>query len=107
MRTSYLVAFLVGQEIPNTAFLVGLRTPLRKGEMDVRPLAAPEPVKRLLACAVSDEYRDDFAQELESLQCAIGVAGGTEVAQKTVDTFARLHPDYVFFKLDVENAYNT
>ncbi len=91
--------------IASTTFLTGLLTPLKKGDEDVRPLAAPEPIRRLLARAVCTEYRSAFAEALEPLQCAVGVAGGAEIAQKTVDAFAKLHPDYAFFKLDAENAY--
>ena len=88
------------------AFLLGNLTPLRKGDTDVRPLAAPETLRRLLGKTLCVQYKQRFGEELAPEQCAVGLSGGTEVAQKTLSVFADLHPRHVLFKLDARNAYN-
>ncbi len=59
------------------AFLVGILTPLAKPNGDVRPIAAPEALRRLMARAVTLQFRDRFAASLEPLPCAIGLPGGS------------------------------
>ena len=88
-------------------FLLGLLTPLAK-DLDggIRPIAVPEPLRRLLARCVTSEFKDKFSSGLGIDQCAVGLAGGAEVMHKTCTTFAATHRDYVFFKLDSRNAFN-
>ena len=93
--------------LPATAFLLDGLTPLAKPGGGVRSIAVPEPLRRLLARAVTTQFRDTFAEALCPLQCAVGLAGGAEVAHKTVSSFAALHPNHVFLKFDIENAYNS
>ena len=52
------------------------------------------------------QFRDGFGADLAPEQCAVDLPGGTEVARKTPEVFADLHPQHVFFKLDTRNAYN-
>ena len=86
--------------------LLGNLTPLRKGDADVRPLAAPETLRRLLGKALCVQYKERFSGGLAPEQCAVGLAGGSEVAQKTLSVFADCHQQHVLFKLDARNAYN-
>ena len=65
---------------------------VRKGDSDVRPLAAPETLRRLLGKALCVQYKERFSGRLFPEQCAVGLAGGTEVAQKTLSVFADCHP---------------
>ncbi|CAE8603708.1 unnamed protein product, partial [Polarella glacialis] len=90
-----------------TGFLLGLLTPLAKPDGGVRPIAAPQTLRRLLSRSVAHQFKDRFGDCLAPLQCAVGLPGGGEVAHKTVTAFAAAHPTHVFFKLDARNAYNS
>ena len=89
------------------AFLLGALTPLRKPDGGIRPIAVPEPLRRLVGRTLCRQYKDSFATALSPQQCAVGLEGGAEVMHKSVAAFAEAHPDYVFFKLDARNAYNS
>ena len=88
------------------AFLLGNLTPLRKGTTDVRPLAAPETLRRLVGKALCVQFKGSFGRALAPEQCAVALPGGAEVVQKTLGVFADCHSKHVFFKLDARNAHN-
>ena len=81
--------------------------PLAKPNGDVRPIAVPVCLRRLLGRAVARQYKDVFKDALSPQQCAVGLAGGTEIMQKTALTFAATHSQHAFFKLDCKNGYNS
>ena len=89
------------------SFLLGALTPLRKPDGGVRPIAVPEPLRRLLGRALCKQFKATFSDALSPLQCAVGLEGGAEVMHKTVAAFAQAHPQHIFYKLDAQNAYNS
>ena len=89
------------------ALLVGALTPLAKANGDIRPIAVPESLRRILARAVASQFKDMFAEYLAPLQCGVGLPGGQEVMHKTACTFAADHPNHVFSKLDARNGYTS
>ena len=78
----------------------------RKTKPGVRPLCAPEPLRRLLCRALlSAEQEEIRAECVDAGQCAAALEGGIETFAKAVRLVLEHHPGWVAYQQDLENAY--
>ena len=80
-------------------------TPLRKPGGGVRPIAAPNILRRLAGKCLVQPRKADLARALGKQQFAIGTAAGTELLAHSVRAVAEADPSLVFVALDAKNAY--
>ena len=106
-----LAARIATGDAPEGVFAVlrqGRATALNKKKAgEVRPLVCHEPLRRLITRALVAESTQDIAGYLGPCQFAVGVPGGCPALAKCVQKVAEEHPEMVFFKLDLANAYNS
>lgn len=79
---------------------------LKKGE-GIRPLAAQEPLRRLLTRAILKGATRDLRAALEPLQLAVAVEGGAEVLGRSVQVVAESHPTWIILKADLKHAFGS
>ena len=80
-------------------------TALRKSGGRVRPLAAPDCLRRLTAATLCAQHKTKFREDLDPHQFATGVPAGAEILGKA----AQAHCDITGFgvgKIDGTNAFN-
>ena len=85
---------------------LGRATALKKKDNGVRPLVCHEPLRRLITRSLIFAASDDIKAFLGPYQFAVGTAGGCHALALSVQKLAEKHNNMVFFKLDLENAYN-
>ena len=85
---------------------LGRATALKKKDNGVRPLVCHEPLRRLITRSLIFAASDDIKAFLGPYQFAVGTAGGCHALALSVQKLAEKHSNMVFFKLDLENAYN-
>ena len=72
----------------------------------MRPLVCHEPLRRLITRSLVFAASGSIKQHLGPHQFAVGTAGGCLALALSVQKLAEKHPEMVFLKLDLENAYN-
>lgn len=83
-------------------------TPLSKPAGGVRPIAVGEVWTRIAGKLLADQYRVDFANFFDGRgQLGVSVRNGAEAAVLAVRRTLEVNPDWVLFKGDVSNAFNT
>ena len=85
---------------------LGRATALKKPDNGVRPLVCHEPLRRLITRSLVFAAGDSIQSFLGPHQFAVGTAGGCPALALSVQKLAEKYPSMVFFKLDLENAYN-
>ena len=65
-----------------------------------------EPLRRLITRSLIFAARNDIQRFLGPHQFAVGTAGGCPALALSIQKLAEKHRHMVFFKLDLENAYN-
>ncbi len=80
-------------------------TPLAKGGGQVRPLAIPDVLRRLIASVLCRQHKEAIRAAAEPEAIAVGVPAATEVAAKSVQVHAARHPNWAYAKNDGTNAY--
>ena len=82
-------------------------TPLHKPGGGVRPIAAPNIIRRLVGRALVAPRKEELATALGRQQFAIGTKAGAELLAHTVRALTEANPDLVLTALDAKNAYGT
>lgn len=80
---------------------------LDKGNGDVRPIAMGCTWRKLIARALADHCREDFASFFQPFQFGVASSCGAETVLHTVRALSSAHPDWVVFKTDFSNAFNS
>ena len=82
-------------------------TPLRKPGGGVRPIAAPNILRRLVGRALVTPRKHALAEALGRHQFAVGTAAGTELLAHSARALAEANPNLVTVALGAKNAYCT
>ena len=72
-----------------------------KPQAKVRPLAAPDALRRLTGGTICSQLKQKFREDLSPHQFAVAVSAGCEVVQKCVSALAELDPELVVIAVDV------
>ena len=94
-------------EIIAAALSLSKLTPLRKAGSGVRPIAAPNLLRRVAGRLLVRGGKKELVKALGRRQFAIGTAAGTELLAHTVRALTEDDPQLVVTALDVRNAYCT
>ena len=101
-------AALANAEAP-ADLVEGLRlnplTAKRKGPDRVRPLAAPDALRRLVAGTLCSSKKGEFLQDLSPEQHAVGLPAGAEVLAKSAQAHAE-RTGFAVVKVDGTSAFN-
>ncbi len=94
-------------EIIAAALSLSKLTPPRKAGSGVRPIAAPNLLRRVAGRLLVRGGKKELVKALGRRQFAIGTAAGTELLAHTVRALTEDDPQLVVTALDVRNAYCT
>ena len=72
----------------------------------VRPLAAPDALRRLTGGTICAQLRSKFREDLSPHQFAVGIPAATEVLAKSIQTHLE-YTQYAVAKIDGTNGFNT
>ena len=103
-----VTAFAIGESPPwvREVLSLGRATALKKTDDGIRPLVCHEPLRRLITRSLVFASGNEIKAHLGPYQFAVGTAGGCPALALSVQKLAEKHTNLVFFKLDLENAYN-
>ena len=82
------------------------RALLEASPSSLRPIVCGEPLRRLITRTVVLHRTEEISAYLGPTQFAIGNKGGAEGLATAVKHTSQLHPELVWVKLDLENAFN-
>ena len=105
----HTVTNLIANATAPPALIDGLRlnplTAKKRSDGRVRPLAAPETLRRLVAGTLCATYKPTFVDALAHHDHAIGVPAGTETLAKSIQAHTEA-TGYAVVKLDGTAAFN-
>ena len=80
---------------------------LKKNEVDVRPIAIGNCIRRLVARAVCSHLKKEMADYLAPHQYGVSTPGGAEVMSHLIQLCSQQDENSVILKVDAKNAFNT
>ena len=98
-----------GRVPESIAAAIGLSklAPLRKAGGGVRPIAAPNILRRLVGRILTSSFKTRASELLAPHQFAIGESAGAELLAHTAKALIEADPSLVLVKLDARNAFCT
>ncbi len=83
-------------------------TPLDKPDGGIRPIAVGEVFVRIVGKLLAAQFRGLLAAFFDKRgQLGVAISNGSEAAVWAVRRILELHPDWVLFKGDIRNAFNS